>query len=115
MRTCNEESRAAWASARRRRALPRSCRLSGCHIPDNGLDDPHVASYARGMPPTPAGVAEVLALPDREYDAYTFDLDGTIYLGDGLLPGARALVDGRSEERRVGKACRCRWPPAHST
>ncbi|WP_336250879.1 HAD-IIA family hydrolase [Stomatohabitans albus] len=27
------------------------------------------------------------------YDAYVFDLDGTIYLGDELLPGARELID----------------------
>lgn len=27
------------------------------------------------------------------YGAYVFDLDGTIYLGDGLLPGAREVVD----------------------
>jgi HAD superfamily hydrolase (TIGR01450 family) len=31
--------------------------------------------------------------PDRIYDAYVFDLDGTIYLGEELLPGARALVE----------------------
>ena len=26
------------------------------------------------------------------YDGYIFDLDGTIYLGDGLLPGAKRLI-----------------------
>jgi HAD superfamily hydrolase (TIGR01450 family) len=31
--------------------------------------------------------------PERLYRAYAFDLDGTVYLGDGLLPGARRLVD----------------------
>jgi len=31
--------------------------------------------------------------PDRLYAAYVFDLDGTIYLGDELLPGARRLVE----------------------
>jgi HAD superfamily hydrolase (TIGR01450 family) len=30
--------------------------------------------------------------PGRIYAAYVFDLDGTIYLGDELLPGARRLV-----------------------
>jgi HAD superfamily hydrolase (TIGR01450 family) len=30
--------------------------------------------------------------PDRLFDAYLFDLDGTIYLGDDALPGARELV-----------------------
>lgn len=32
------------------------------------------------------------ALPTRLYDGYLFDLDGTIYLGDELLPGAHRLV-----------------------
>jgi HAD superfamily hydrolase (TIGR01450 family) len=35
--------------------------------------------------------------PDRLYAAYVFDLDGTIYLGDGLLPGARRLVEALRE------------------
>jgi HAD superfamily hydrolase (TIGR01450 family) len=30
--------------------------------------------------------------PERLYDGYVFDLDGTIYLGDELLPGAGRLV-----------------------
>ena len=30
--------------------------------------------------------------PERLYEGYVFDLDGTIYLGDELLPGARRLV-----------------------
>lgn len=38
-------------------------------------------------PDTSAGHA------DRLYDAYVFDQDGTIYLGDTLLPGARRLVE----------------------
>ncbi|MGC3954919.1 MAG: HAD-IIA family hydrolase [Propionicimonas sp.] len=29
----------------------------------------------------------------RWYGAYVFDLDGTIYLGDGLLPGAREVLE----------------------
>ena len=32
------------------------------------------------------------ALPSRLYGGYLFDLDGTIYLGDELLPGAHRLV-----------------------
>ncbi len=41
-----------------------------------------------------AGEAErVVAVPDRLYDAYVFDLDGTIYLGDDLLPGAKRLIE----------------------
>ncbi|MGB3682274.1 MAG: HAD-IIA family hydrolase [Rubrobacteraceae bacterium] len=34
-----------------------------------------------------------LKVPDRLYDGYVFDLDGTIYLGDELLPGAKRLVE----------------------
>ena len=37
------------------------------------------------------------ARPTRLYDAYVFDMDGTIYLGDELLPGAHRLI---SELRR---------------
>ena len=33
-----------------------------------------------------------LRFPDRLYEGYVFDLDGTIYLGDELLPGAKRLV-----------------------
>jgi HAD superfamily hydrolase (TIGR01450 family) len=31
-------------------------------------------------------------VPERLYEGYVFDLDGTIYLGDELLPGAERLV-----------------------
>jgi len=31
-------------------------------------------------------------VPDRLYEGYIFDLDGTIYLGDELLPGAKRLI-----------------------
>lgn len=30
--------------------------------------------------------------PERLYDAYVFDLDGTLYLGDALIPGAAETV-----------------------
>jgi HAD superfamily hydrolase (TIGR01450 family) len=30
--------------------------------------------------------------PDRLYEGYVLDLDGTIYLGDELLPGAKRLI-----------------------
>ena len=30
---------------------------------------------------------------DRFFDAYLFDLDGTIYLGSELLPGAKLLIE----------------------
>ncbi|MDO4665812.1 MAG: HAD-IIA family hydrolase [Actinomycetaceae bacterium] len=32
-------------------------------------------------------------LPTQFYDAYIFDMDGTIYLGDHLLPGAQKLIE----------------------
>lgn len=31
--------------------------------------------------------------PERLYDAYVFDMDGTIYLGDDFLPGAKRLIE----------------------
>jgi NagD protein len=41
-------------------------------------------------------------VPDRVYGAYAFDLDGTIYLGDALLPGAaHTLATLRAARRPV--------------
>ncbi len=37
-------------------------------------------------------MSSVLKLPDELYDAYVFDMDGTIYLGDHLLPGAARMI-----------------------
>ena len=42
---------------------------------------------------TGASPASPLEVPDRLYEGYVFDLDGTIYLGDELLPGARRLIE----------------------
>ena len=36
---------------------------------------------------------DLLRVPDRLYEGYVFDLDGTIYLGDDLLPGAKRLIE----------------------
>lgn len=48
------------------------------------------------------GSAVDLKVPDRLYDGYVFDLDGTIYLGDELLPGAKRLVETlRDNEKKV--------------
>lgn len=44
---------------------------------------------ARGSEVHPSGAPKT---PDRLYEGYVFDLDGTIYLGDELLPGAERLV-----------------------
>lgn len=42
----------------------------------------------------------VLQFPDELYDAYVFDMDGTIYLGDHLLPGAARLI-GELRRREI--------------
>ncbi|TFD63337.1 HAD-IIA family hydrolase [Cryobacterium sp. Hh38] len=42
---------------------------------------------------TQTGVEELCTSPLRIYPAYVFDLDGTIYLGDKLLPGAKRLIE----------------------
>ena len=43
-----------------------------------------------------------LRRPDRIYDGYIFDLDGTVYLGDALLPGsAEAIETVRAQGRRT--------------
>ena len=39
-------------------------------------------------------------VPDDLYEGYVFDLDGTIYLGDDLLPGAERLI---RKLRELGK------------
>ena len=46
--------------------------------------------------------AAVLRRPDRLYDAYVLDLDGTVYLGDALLPGAADVIGRiRAQGRRT--------------
>nr|WP_300148966.1 HAD-IIA family hydrolase [Propionicimonas sp.] len=42
---------------------------------------------------------DVLRLPTELFDAYIFDMDGTIYLGEHLLPGAARMIN---ELRRRG-------------
>ena len=45
---------------------------------------------------------EDLKAPEQLYEGYLFDLDGTIYLGDELLPGAKRLIlKLRELEKRV--------------
>jgi HAD superfamily hydrolase (TIGR01450 family) len=47
-------------------------------------------------------VSDLTQVPDRLYAGYVFDLDGTIYLGADLLPGAARLVRAlRDLERKV--------------
>lgn len=45
--------------------------------------------------------AEDLRLPERLYRGYVFDLDGTVYLGDALLPGAGAALAALKRHARV--------------
>jgi HAD superfamily hydrolase (TIGR01450 family) len=35
----------------------------------------------------------IFVCPDRLYEGYVFDLDGTIYLGENRLPGAKRLIE----------------------
>ena len=42
-------------------------------------------------------LAHLLLAPTRDYRGYIFDLDGTVYLGKELLPGALRLIDGLRE------------------
>ena len=42
----------------------------------------------------------IFVCPDRLYEGYVFDLDGTIYLGDELLPGAKRLLEKLREFRK---------------
>lgn len=44
--------------------------------------------------------SELTRAPDRLYAGYVFDLDGTIYLGSELLPGAARLVAALREMQR---------------
>jgi HAD superfamily hydrolase (TIGR01450 family) len=39
--------------------------------------------------------------PDRVFEGYVFDLDGTVYLGDRLLPGAKETLDELKRLSRV--------------
>ena len=39
--------------------------------------------------------------PDRYYDAYVFDLDGTVYLGPSLIPGAAETICALRKRARV--------------
>ncbi len=51
---------------------------------------------------TQTSYAGLLRFPDRLYEGYVFDLDGTIYLGDEMLPGAKRLVETlRERGKRV--------------
>lgn len=38
-------------------------------------------------------VSDVVVAPQQLHAAYVFDMDGTIYLGDHLLPGAKRMIE----------------------
>ena len=42
----------------------------------------------------------MIRVPQELFDAYLFDLDGTIYLGDHLLPGVGRLIAALSRQER---------------
>jgi hypothetical protein len=65
----------------RRRCVPPA--LAHHDQPDR---PPSGRGLMRGAPVTSSST--VLRRPDRLYDGYVFDLDGTVYLGNALLPGA---------------------------
>ena len=45
---------------------------------------------------------ELIRAPERLYEGYVFDLDGTVYLGSELLPGAARLIGALRElDRKV--------------
>lgn len=54
--------------------------------PTGGRDGPSGGAATAGAPGT------ALRRPDALYEGYIFDLDGTLYLGDALLPGVARLV-----------------------
>jgi xylulokinase len=55
-----------------------------------------------GRPCRGAAVITLLRTPEHLYDGYVFDLDGTVYLGDTLLPGAAATIAAlRARGRRT--------------
>ena len=51
--------------------------------------------------PAAGAAAAVLRRPDRLFAGYVLDLDGTVYLGDALLPGALEAVTELKRTARV--------------
>ena len=58
--------------------------------------------HVRAETPSTKAMADIVR-PSTLYDAYLFDLDGTIYLGDEVLPGA---IDTITTLREAGKVVR---------
>ncbi|OZC63061.1 HAD family hydrolase [Rhodococcus sp. 15-725-2-2b] len=54
------------------------------------------------MTPTSTLTQSILHRPTQLFESYVFDLDGTLYLGDELLPGAAHLIEAlRDHGHRV--------------
>lgn len=58
------------------------------------------SSGDRSVSPLPAASSSLEERPAALFAGYIFDLDGTIYLGDDLLPGAHDLIDRLRELNR---------------
>src|SRR5918994_1251270 len=96
--------------ARYRRLLPwRHWRSSLCHCFGRPMPGKMIARVSQvlweseGGSVVQRGEARSLGepgAPDRLYEGYVFDLDGTIYLGDELLPGVKRLIP---KLRELGK------------
>jgi HAD superfamily hydrolase (TIGR01450 family) len=61
-----------------------------------------IVGYPGGTVHTKPGNTSLLHRPPDLFDGYIFDLDGTLLLGDALLPGAARLIDAlHTLNRRV--------------
>jgi NagD protein len=77
------------------RAAPRAWPASWRRPGPAGAEEHERAATVAGTPDSeePARlVARLLRRPARRFDGYAFDLDGTVYLGDELLPGAADTI-----------------------
>jgi HAD superfamily hydrolase (TIGR01450 family) len=61
----------------------------------------HVAEIYWPRSAAKGGHIGTIRVPERVYDVYVFDLDGTVYLGDELLPGAKRLIEELRERGRT--------------
>ena len=81
---------------------PSAGRSSSGGAPVGPLDVSASQTGSVAARPAASDSDRLLALPDRLYAAYVFDLDGTVYLGDDLLPGAKRLIEEvRARDRAV--------------
>src|SRR2546429_7313822 len=97
-----------------------------CHIfffqAEDGIRDVAVTGVQTCALPIcyPLGVAWAIEASGKKLKGANFLIRGDIPLGAGLSSSAAievatgfALLEQRSEERRVGKECRSRWSPYH--